>query len=182
MKAVQLREKDLAGRDLFHLAASAKRLCGKYGASLLINDRVDVALAVDADGVHLAGTSMPADVTRGLVGSKRLIGVSTHSLTEAQAAARAGADFIVFGPIYFTPSKAAYGEPQGSEALKKVVEKMPLPVYAIGGIGAANVGEVKATGARGVALISAVLSAADPKGAAREILAALKKGSSGRSR
>lgn len=174
-EAVQLREKDLGGRDLFHLAEKVKRLCENYGASLLINDRIDVALAVEAQGVHLAGNSMSAEVTRRLVGSEKLIGVSTHSLMEAEAAALAGADFIVFGPIYFTASKAAYGEPQGIEALKKVVEKIPLPVYAIGGITAANVGEVKATGVRGVALISAVLSAPDPKGAAREIRAALQK-------
>lgn len=174
-EAVQLREKDLGGRDLFHLAEKVKRLCEKHGASLLINDRIDVALAVDAEGVHLAGNSMPAEATRRLVGSEKLIGVSTHSLMEAEAAALAGADFIVFGPIYLTPSKAPYGEPQGIEALKKVVEKVSLPVYAIGGIKPENIAEVKAAGVRGVALISAVLSAVDPLAAAREILAVLKE-------
>jgi len=182
VRAVQLREKDLGGRDLFLLAEKTKRLCGRYHASLLINDRIDVALGVDAYGVHLGGSSMPAGVARRLLGSDKLIGVSTHSVHEAQAAERAGADFILFGPVYSTASKAAYGDPQGARALKEVVEKTSLPVYAIGGIKAENITAVKGTGSRGVALISAVMSAADPKRAAQEILAALKKGSSERDR
>jgi len=125
---------------------------------------------------------MPAGVARRLLGSDKLIGVSTHSVHEAQAAERAGADFILFGPVYSTASKAAYGDPQGARALKEVVEKTSLPVYAIGGIKAENITAVKGTGSRGVALISAVMSAADPKRAAQEILAALKKGSSDRDR
>lgn len=121
---------------------------------------------------------MPPDAARRLLGSGKLIGVSTHSVHEAQAAERAGTDFILFGPVYFTPSKAAYGEPQGARALKEVVEKTSLPVYAIGGIKAENITAVKGTGSRGVALISAIMSAADPKRAAQEILAALKRDSS----
>lgn len=182
VRAVQLREKDLGGRDLFLLAEKTKTLCERYGAGLFINDRIDVALAVDAEGVHVGSASIPPGAARELVGKKKLVGVSTHSLKEAKEAERAGADFVFFGPVYFTRSKAAYGEPQGVSALKEVVEKISLPVYAIGGIKAENISVVKGTGARGVALISAVMSAADPKSAAAEILAALKKGSSERNR
>lgn len=118
---------------------------------------------------------MPIDAARGLLGERKLIGVSTHSLKEAQEAEQAGADFILFGPVYFTPSKAAYGKPQGTAALKEVVEKISLPVYAIGGIKPENIEEVRRTGIQGVALISAVLSADDPRKATEEILKLLKR-------
>lgn len=174
VKAVQLREKDLGGRDLFLLAEKVKRLCERYQAALLINDRVDVALGVDAEGVHLGIASIPVEAARSLIGERKLIGASTHSLIEAEGAEGAGADFILFGPIYFTASKASYGKPQGLSHLREVVGKISLPVYAIGGINAENIGEVRKAGVRGVAMISAVLSAPDPGDAAREILRALK--------
>ena len=174
VKAIQLREKDLGGRELFALAEKIKALCERYHAGLFVNDRIDVALGVDADGVQLGSFSIPVEAARKLVGEGKLIGVSTHSTDEAMAAARAGADFILFGPVYETPSKAVYGKPQGPGPLKEVVEKISIPVYAIGGIKARNISEVKKTGIQGVALISAVLSAADPLAAAREILAVLK--------
>lgn len=169
-KAVQLREKDLGGNELFHLAEKLKKRCDEKSATLLINDRIDVALAVDADGVQLGSGSLPIAAARGLLGASKLIGASTHSLEEAIAARKAGADFILFGPVYFTPSKAAYGEPQGLALLKEVVEKISLPVYAIGGINPDNAAEAKRTGIRGVALISAVMSAEDPRAAASNII------------
>jgi thiamine-phosphate pyrophosphorylase len=175
VRAVQLREKDLGGGELFSLAEKTKTLCARHGASLFINDRVDVALAVDADGIQLGSSSLPVDAARKLMGDKRLIGASTHSMKEALAAEEAGADFILFGPIYFTPSKAAYGNPQGLERLQEAVEKISLPVYAIGGIKPENVAAVKATGACGVALTSAVMSAEDPMTASRELLRWLKE-------
>ena len=174
VRAVQLRENDLGGRELFVLAEKIKTLCERYRASLFVNDRIDVALGVDADGVHLGGTSMPVRAARELLREKKLIGVSTHSVQEAKEAEQEGADFILFGPVYFTPSKAVYGKPQGLGPLKEVVEKISLPVYAIGGIKRENIAEVKASGVQGVALISAVLSSADPRAAAREILSVLK--------
>jgi thiamine-phosphate pyrophosphorylase len=174
VRAVQLREKDLGGRELFFLAEKLKRLCDRYHASLFINDHVDVALGIDADGVQLGSASMPTEAVRELLGEKKLIGVSTHSLREAQEAERAEADFILFGPVYFTPSKTAYGKPQGADRLKKVVEKISLPVYAIGGIKPETIAEVKATGIRGVALISAVLTAMEPRVVTQEILRLLK--------
>jgi thiamine-phosphate pyrophosphorylase len=174
VRAIQLREKDLGGRELFALAEKLKVLCARYGATLFINDRVDVALAVDADGIQLGTASLPIDAARELIGEKKMIGASTHSMKEALAAERAGADFILFGPVYFTPSKAVYGEPQGLERLREVVEKISLPVYAIGGVKAENIVAVKKTGACGVALISAVMGAEKPTTASRELLGLLK--------
>ena len=174
VRAVQLREKDLAGKELFLLAENTKSLCARYRAQFFINERIDIALAVDADGVQLGSGAIPIDAGRKLLGESKLIGASTHSIKEALAAEQAGADFILFGPVYFTPSKAAYGKPQGLELLKEVVEKISLSVYAIGGVKPENIAAVKKTGARGVALISAVMSAEEPQAASRELLRLLK--------
>lgn len=175
IKAIQLREKDLNGRDLFSLGEKCRELCEKYHAALVINDRVDVALAVDAAGVQLGKLSLPIPMARQLLGAEKLIGASTHSFADARAAEESGADFILFGPVYFTSSKARYGPPQGLNALKEIVEKTSLPVYAIGGIKAASIREAKHTGIRGVALISAVMSARNPKLATEELLALLRR-------
>ena len=171
VKAIQLREKDLSGKQLFILAQRVSELCHRYQAQLFINDRVDVALAVDAAGVHLAETSMPVPIARSLLGAQRIIGVSTHSVEGACKAEREGADFVVFGPVYFTPSKADYGAPQGLNALQEIVAKTSLAVYAIGGIKAENLPETQKVGSRGVAVISAVMSADDPGQAAQQLLA-----------
>ena len=173
VKAIQLREKDLSGKELFNLAERVTRLCQRYRAQLFINDRVDIALAVDAAGVHLGEASMPVPAARSLLGAHRSIGVSTHSLEGARRAAQDGADFIVFGPVYFTPSKANFGAPQGVKALQIIVENISLAVYAIGGIKADNLLEIKNVGSRGVALISAIISAEDPALAAKQIIAGL---------
>jgi thiamine-phosphate pyrophosphorylase len=167
--AIQLREKDLEGGELYRLAVELRTLTTRYNAYLLINDRVDVALAVDADGVQLGQNSFPVQSARQLLGSEKLIGVSTHSSTEIDAAR--GADFIVFGPIYFTPSKAVYGEPQGLGRLRQAVQQSPAPVIAIGGIKKEQIAEVIATGAQGIGVITAISAATDPAQAARELLA-----------
>jgi thiamine-phosphate pyrophosphorylase len=174
VQAVQLREKDLAGGPLYHLAESLRHLTDRYRARLLINDRIDVALAVGADGVHLGQGSFPVATARRLLGADKLIGVSTHS--GAEIAAALGADFVVFGPVYFTPSKAAYGEPQGLERLRQAVTASDTPVFAIGGIKSEHVAEVLATGAHGIAVISAISGAPDPARAARALLALLPPG------
>jgi thiamine-phosphate pyrophosphorylase len=169
VKAIQLREKDLSGKELFNLAERARRLCERYQASLFINDRVDVALALDARGVQLGKSSLPIPAVRSLLGAQKLIGASVHSIEEARRAESDDADFILFGPVYFTPSKAAYGAPQGIAALKKIVEIVARPVYAIGGVTAEKISEVRATGVDGVALISAIISAENPKVAAQAL-------------
>jgi thiamine-phosphate pyrophosphorylase len=175
VKAVQLREKDLEGKALFDLAEQVRRLCDSYDAALFINDRVDVALAVDATGVQLGKTSLPLKTARALLGRQRLIGYSIHSLEEGRQAERDQADFVLFGPVYFTPSKATFGAPQGLAALKEIVENLVLPVYAIGGITLGNIPEVRSVGARGVALISAVISAGEPREAAQKIVRSLRR-------
>lgn len=168
--AIQLREKDLSGRELYELAAGLRTLTRQHGARLLINDRIDVALAVDADGVHLPSDSFPPAEARRLVGPGKLIGVSTHSLDEAKAAQKEGADFIVFGPIFDTPSKRDYGPPFGVDGLSRVAASVSVPVFAIGGVKAESVRKLREAGARGVAVISAVLTAPSPGEAVKELL------------
>lgn len=175
VKAIQLREKDLSGKQLFSLAERVSHLCRRYQAQLFINDRADVALAVDAAGVHLGESSMPVPAARALLGTQRIIGVSTHSLEGARKAEQDGADFIVFGPVYFTPSKANYGTPQGLNALRKIVANISLAVYAIGGIKLENLLETQRVGIRGVALISAIMNADEPDHTARQLLALLTR-------
>jgi thiamine-phosphate pyrophosphorylase len=175
VNAVQLREKDLGGRDLFDLAERARRLCERYRASLFINDRIDVALAVDAAGVQLGKTSLPIGTARTLLGPEKLIGASIHSLKELTEAQTDGADFVLFGPVYFTPSKASFGAPQGLAALQNIVENSVLPVYAIGGITSENTNAVKNLGVRGIALIAAIISAENPKQTAHSIVRLLRR-------
>jgi thiamine-phosphate pyrophosphorylase len=173
VRAIQVREKDLAPRELYPLARKLRQLTWQHGARLLINDRIDIAMAVQADGVHLTTTSLPVAVARQVLGAEALIGVSTHNLVEAQAAADGGADFLVFGPVFFTPSKAPYGEPVGLAALRAVRSAVKTPILAIGGIKKDNVEQVLATGADGIAVISAIIAADDPAAATRDLLATL---------
>jgi thiamine-phosphate pyrophosphorylase len=174
LKAVQVREKDLSAMELLNLARSLRDLTGRSGARLFINDRVDVAQAVGADGVQRAHHSLPTRTIRSLMGPERLIGVSAHSLEEARAAQAEGADFVVFGPIYDTPSKRPYGPPLGLESLARVTTALTIPVFAIGGITPERVAEVKAAGARGVAAIRAILAAEQPGVATKTFLNALE--------
>lgn len=167
--AVQLREKDMSGRELFELAQATKALCNRYRARLLINDRIDIALAVEADGVHLPANSFRPQDARLLLGAQRCIGVSTHSPAEAREAFRCGADFAVLGPIYATASKLGYGSPLGLPALRAVSAEGP--VIAIGGVSFERLAELRAAGARGVAVIGAILEAQDPQAAARQLCA-----------
>lgn len=170
--AIQLREKDLSARDLYSLGARLQTALSPYGVPLLINDRLDVALALDAAGVHLAGHSLPTAVARRVLGPDKLLGVSTHSVAEARGAADEGADFVVFGPVFTTPSKLAYGPPQGLQHLATVVRQVHCPVIAIGGIDATNLPQVLQAGAYGVAMIRAVLAAPDPRQATQQLRAA----------
>ncbi|HJQ26743.1 MAG TPA: thiamine phosphate synthase [Blastocatellia bacterium] len=165
---IQLRERDLAPRDLLAIADAITPAARRHGAALLINDRADLAACAGA-GVHLTTRSMPADAVRRVFGQSLLIGASTHSLAEALAAADAGADFIVFGPVFETESKKAYGPPVGLAALREVVERLPIPVVALGGIKPCNFQAALETGAAGVAAISMFVEAADLGGLVRQI-------------
>jgi thiamine-phosphate pyrophosphorylase len=167
---VQLREKDLPGRDLFLLAERFRALTDRYGALFLVNDRVDVALASGADGVHLGTASIPPGEARKLLGPGRFLGVSTHSSREVAEAEEGGADYATFGPVWATPSKAPYGEPVGLPALQEACRAHALPLFALGGVTPGRVGEALAAGARGVAAIAALLAAENPARAAREMI------------
>jgi thiamine-phosphate pyrophosphorylase len=153
--AVQLREKDLAGRDLLILARALRRVTAAAGAWLFVNDRIDVALAAGADGVHLGGGSLsPADVRA--IAPRLAIGISTHHEAEVAAAAAAGVDFVVFGPIWQTPGKP--GPPTGLPALARVCG-LGVPVIALGGIHPDNAQTCLEIGAAGVACIRSVIAA-----------------------
>jgi thiamine-phosphate diphosphorylase len=170
--AIQLREKDLSARALYELAQRLLPIVHSRKAVLLVNDRIDLALTLPIDGVHLAQTSLPPVEARRLLGPGRLIGVSCHTVQEA-IEAQNGADFIVLGPLFFTPSKAAYGSPIGLERLREVRRHVRLPILGIGGITASNAAQVIEAGADGVAAISAVMAADDPAGAVRDALHAI---------
>lgn len=170
---VQLREKDLSAKELLSLAIELKTLAARYKARLLINDRIDIALLANADGVHLTSTSYSPKEARKLLGNKALMGVSTHSLEEALRAQDDGADFVTFGPVFHTPSKAGMGGPLGIDRLKEAAQKLSIPVFGLGGIDESNIKAVAAAGAR-VALISAIMASSDPERAALNLLAAIE--------
>lgn len=162
LKALQLREKDfLPEQDLLELARRLRRLTEKYSAQLYINDSCDIALAVGADGVHLAQNSITPEAVRDICGDRLIIGASTHSVQEAIEAERLGADFITLGPVYMTPSKLKYGPPLGLKTLSEATGKVAIPVFAIGGVKPEAAKEVLEAGAYGIALISAVMEAED---------------------
>ncbi len=174
IKAIQLREKDLPVREILDMAYWMRELTNEFNARLFINDRVDIAMAVGADGVHLTQNSMPAYAVRKIAGDKFIIGQSTHSFYEALKAQKEGVDFITLGPIFKTPSKMQYGEPIGIETIKNTKKSVSIPVFAIGGIKPENVKKVRNAGADGIALISAILAAENKRQISEEILRLLK--------
>jgi len=169
---IQLREPGGNGRAIYDAAALLRTWTRAANAALLVNDRVDVARAIEADGVHLPGASFPTAVAREILGSGPWIGRSTHAAEEAEEAARAGADYVVLGPIYDTPSKRAYGAPLGSRVLGSIA--LDVPLIAIGGIAVGNVGEVIAAGADGIAVIRELLHAEEPAIAAARLISAVR--------
>jgi thiamine-phosphate pyrophosphorylase len=173
LPAVQLRERDLSTSELLLLAQEIRSITAPRAVPLLINDRIDLMLALNLDGVHLRANSLPIAAVRRLVGPDRLIGISTHSLAEVHAANRDGADYVVFGPIFDTPSKREFGSPVGLEQLAEVCRRSAVPVFAIGGVTRASVPDVLRAGAHGVAVIGAILAQDDIAAVTREIAAAL---------
>jgi thiamine-phosphate pyrophosphorylase len=167
--AVQLREKDLSARALVELARELRAVTSAAGAALFINDRVDVALAVDADGVHLPTSGLSAGQVRSLA-PNLCVGVSTHDVSEVESAAQSGADFVVFGPVFDTPSKRAYGPPKGLQALAQAC-RCSIPVIALGGIDNSNAESCIRMGAYGIAAIRTVIAADDAAVALAQLLA-----------
>ena len=164
---VQLREKSLSTGDLYRLAVRLRRAT-LAKALLMVNDRLDVALAVEADGVHLASHSLPVREAKKIAGERLLVGRSVHSVEEAVVAENDGADYLILGTIYGTASHPGR-PPSGPGLIEAVKARVRTHVYAIGGINASNAGEVMRAGADGVAVIRSILGAPDPGNAAREI-------------
>jgi thiamine-phosphate pyrophosphorylase len=173
VRAVQIREKDLPSGDLLRLVQDVQSALVPYRPALLINDRVDVACIAQAAGVHLPEAGLPPPLARRCLPAGALIGCSTHSAEAARRAEAQGADFLTFGPVFSTPSKAGYGAPQGLEALKAVTQAVRTPVFAIGGVTPERVRACMEAGASGVAVISAILAAPDVQAAVRGFAAVL---------
>lgn len=166
---VQIREKDCGTRQFVELARAVKKLLAPTGVPLIVNDRVDVALACGADGVHVGQKDMaPADARR-LVGPDMILGLSVSSLEEALQAWGKPVDYLGVGPIFPTPTKADAASPLGLDGLAEIRQATDVPLVAIGGLSAANAGQVMRAGADGAAVVSALCSAADPEAAAREL-------------
>ena len=154
VKCIQYREKDLSRRTIFDTAVILRQLTAYFDATLIINDHSDIALAVDADGVHLGQDDFPLKEARKIMGSK-IIGVSTHDLLQAKQAEDGGADYIGFGPVFFTLTKDA-GTPKGVESIRMIKQNVTIPVIAIGGINSENVQAVIGAGADAVAVATAI--------------------------
>ena len=169
---IQLRDKDASTRTLVEEGLALRELTHAYNALLIVNDRVDVALAVDADGAHVGQDDMPGGLARKLLGPDRILGISVGTMEEAAAAVAAGADYLGVGPIYATRGKADAGQPTGTALIREVAGRYPTPLVAIGGITVANTQEIIQAGAAGVAVITAVVNAEDIAAAARALIEA----------
>lgn len=173
ISTIQLRERDLSARELMALVHEVQAVMVSRRSQLLINDRIDVALAMEGVGVHLRSDSLSPSVARRLLGPQRLMGISVHSVEEAVQAESQGADYIVLGPIYETPSKQMFGPPLGIQTLEKACRLVRIPIIGIGGVTAARAREMRRAGAFGVAVITAILGADDVESATRELLDAV---------
>ncbi len=171
---IQFRQKDGATREMIRVAEQMQALCKRAGVTFIINDRMDVAIASQADGVHLGQDDFPISLARKLLGEEAIIGGSAGSLAEARKCLLDGADYIGFGPVYRTTSKEDAGPAAGLSLLKQIVETIPLPIIAIGGITAENASPVIQTGVHGIAVISAVCCQNDPREAAKRLRSLLE--------
>jgi thiamine-phosphate pyrophosphorylase len=166
---VQLREKECSTLEFIEQAQLIKAYLQSKGVPLIINDRVDVALAVEADGVHLGQTDMPLDMAKKIIGDSMIIGISAESLADAVAAEKGGADYLGVSPIYATPTKTDTAPPLGLEGLRAIRQKVNLPLVGIGGLNRDNAAAVIRHGGDGVAVVSAIVAADDPRQAAVDL-------------
>lgn len=170
---IQLRDKESADCEILKAARAIRALAHKNKVPFIINDRVDIAVAVDAAGVHLGQDDLPIEVARSIIGKDRLIGLSTHSLQQALEAQRRGADYIGVGPVFPTPTKPDY-KAVGIDLIREVNDRVAIPFVAIGGICESNVNEILAAGARRIAVVRAVCGAEDVGNAAKKLKERLK--------
>ncbi|HHW39629.1 MAG TPA: thiamine phosphate synthase [Syntrophomonadaceae bacterium] len=172
---LQLREKDASGREFYELALQMKRVAASHHIPLIINDRLDIALAVDADGLHVGQDDLPVDVARRLLGPGKILGCSVSNEEEAVQAERAGADYLGAGIVYPTGSKEVTAPPIGVDGLRRIKEAVSIPVVGIGGIGLHNIAAVKEAGVDGISVISAILGSRDIEEAARGLVKAWRQ-------
>lgn len=173
---IQFRQKTGAIKEMLAHSQRIKNLCTKAGISFIVNDRLDIAMASEADGVHLGQDDFPIPLARKILGEDIFIGGSAATLEEARKCFEEGAAYVGFGPVFPTSSKDDAGPVSGIELLRQVVEAVPVPIIAIGGITPQNTQAVMQAGAKGIAVISAVCCAQDPKDATRKLLEILEKG------
>lgn len=166
---VQLREKDAPGREFLELARALLAVTRPAAVRLIINDRVDVMLAADADGVHVGQDDLPAAAVRRMIGPGKLLGVTVSSVPEVRRAVADGADYLGTNAVFATPTKADTGAPTGLEGLRELCRASAVPVLAIGGVGPDNAADMLAAGAGGIAVVRAIMAADDPAAAAREL-------------
>lgn len=176
VSCVQLREKHLATREMVAVARALVGLLRPMGIPLIVNDRVDVTMAADADGVHLGQNDMHIDDAKRILGPRRIVGISAESVEDAVRAEREGADYIGISPVFATATKADIAEPLGLAGVRRIRSEVALPLVGIGGISDVNATEVVRAGADGVAVVSAIVSAESPECAARQLLQQVHRG------
>ncbi|WP_078552842.1 thiamine phosphate synthase [Bacillus alkalicellulosilyticus] len=167
---IQLRDKYSSKRDILAKAKALRKLTSTYGVTFIVNDHIDVALAVDADGIHLGQDDLPIEEARKIVGPSKIIGISTHAIEEARAAEQQGADYIGVGPVFHTKSKVDVVDPVTTEYVKQVATEINIPFVAIGGIKLHNVDQVLAAGATRICAVSEIVGAKDIKGTCQAFL------------
>lgn len=172
---IQFRQKGGSTREMINIARRMKSLCEKAGVSFIVNDRLDIALAAEADGVHLGQDDFPLPLARKLLGPDKILGGSASDMEEARICLAEGADYVGFGPVFPTASKDDAGPVSGIETLRKIVENIPLPIIAIGGVSVENTPTVMRAGAAGIAVISAVCCQDDPLKATKTLYGAIEK-------
>jgi len=172
---VQLREKEACTRDFYEQAMRLQSLLKPYHVPLIINDRLDIALACKADGIHIGQHDMPYDIVRQLAGKERIIGLSVENLDDVYEANRLDVDYIGISPVFGTPTKTDTAVPLGLEGVKTITAISAHPSVGIGGINRSNAAQIMAAGANGVAVVSAIMSAKDPEAAARELISLVKQ-------
>jgi thiamine-phosphate pyrophosphorylase len=165
---IQLREKNCSSKEFYDLAVSVKKITDKYNVPLIINDRVDIAMAVDAAGVHIGQSDLPADVVRRIIGDDKIIGVSTAKLEEALKAVKDGADYLGVGAMYSTDTKTD-ARPVTMEELKEIRKNVDIPIVVIGGINMNTLGNFKNMGIDGLAVVSAIVAQPDVEKAAKDM-------------
>ncbi|MDF2503935.1 MAG: thiamine-phosphate pyrophosphorylase [Clostridium sp.] len=166
---VQVREKDVSTREFYKVALEVKEITDKYNVPLIINDRIDIAQAVDAAGVHLGQDDMSLKLARNILGKDKIIGISVGTIEEARKAEKDGADYVGIGAIFFTGSKKDIDTPIGISGLNEIVKNINIPSVAIGGVNRENLSEVMKTGTNGAAVISAILGYDDIEKASKEL-------------